>query len=564
MTREELLELISDIQRRQSELDGVEVKSALKGTPKRLFEPLSALANRPGGGVLLFGLDEEKGFQALGVGSAHKLLEEIADLASSGMEPPLRVECTLEDVGGGTVVAIEVPETPVEQKPCHYKTAGLQRGSFIRVGNTNRQMTDYEIFGYVSARTQPVFDESPIAEANLDELDQEKLDSYLVGLRREHPQSNYLHLSDDQVLNQLRIVRDFNGTLHPTLAGLLMFGKNPQVFEPQLVITFLQFYGTSETEEGPRGERFLDNRKFEGTIPEVVGNAVNHVLATIRKSSLIEGLWRRDIPEYPAEAVREVIINAVAHRDYSPFVRGSYVQIRLFADRLEIQSPGGLYGNVTEETIEEEQSTRNRFLMRLMEDMKLVENRGSGVRAMISSMRSANLEPPLFQDKRSSFWVTFHNHTLMTPEAVGWLSQFACHPLTDAQRLSLLYLRHHGQIANSAYQRLAHVDSVVANRELRGLVQSGLVEQHSTRRWAYYTFPLSPELKVPLQPHVQPYVEEETILDYVRKHGTISNSECRDLLKVGVQRASHLLKRLYSRGFLAREGKRRWARYRLP
>src|SRR5208283_5011026 len=114
---------------------------------------------------------------------------------------------------------------------------------------------------------------------------------------------------------------DVEGAPRPTLAGLLTFGKHPQEFLPQLVITFLQHYGTTDTEKTPRGERFLDNRKFEGPIPEMVSDAANHVLASIRKSSLIEGLFRRDIPEYPEEAVREAVLNAVAHRDYSPYVR---------------------------------------------------------------------------------------------------------------------------------------------------------------------------------------------------------------------------------------------------
>jgi ATP-dependent DNA helicase RecG len=152
---------------------------------------------------------------------------------------------------------------------------------------------------------------------------------------------------------------------------------------------------------------------------------VGYVMASIRKSSLIEGLYKRDIPEYPEEAVREAVVNAVAHRDYSHFVRGSYIQIRLFADSLEIQSPGGLYGNVTEDTIEEEQSTRNRVLMRLMEDLHLVENRGSGIRTMIEAVRKANLEPPKLKDKRTFFWVTFRSHTLMRPESIAWLYQFA-------------------------------------------------------------------------------------------------------------------------------------------
>lgn len=89
-------------------------------------------------------------------------------------------------------------------------------------------------------------------------------------------------------------------------------------------------------------------------------------------------------------------------------------------------------------------------------------------------MRSANLEPPRFQDRRSSFLVTMRNLTLMNAEAIAWLNRFADRPINDRQRLALVYLRHNQQITNFDYQRLAHVDSVTASRELRGLVQNGL------------------------------------------------------------------------------------------
>jgi ATP-dependent DNA helicase RecG len=511
-------------------------------------------------------LDEQGDFSVVGVGNPHRLQEEVSHVAAAEMEPALRPEFIVERVEGKTVVAIEVPGIPNDQKPCYYKPAGLPGGAYARVGNTNRQMGDYEVFGYVSAHTQPTFDEEVVRGATLEDLDRGKLEAYLAQLQRARPQAVYLHQPFEQVLKQLRIVQEGDGVLRPTLAGILMFGKHPQEFEPQLVITFLQFYGTTETEKTPRGERFLDNRKFEGTIPEMAESAVNYVLASIRKSSLIEGLWRRDVPEYPEEAVREGVVNAVAHRDYSHFVRGSYIQIRLFADRLEVQSPGGLYGNVTVETLEDEQSTRNRVLMRLMEETQpsgnryLVENRGSGIRAMLAAMRRANLEPPRFQDKRASFWVTFRNHTLMSPEAVAWLSQFADRSLSDRQRLALVYLRYNEQMTNSDYQRLNHVESVTANRELRGLVQVGLIEQHSTRRWAYYTLnvPTEAEAPLPLQ------TDEDKILAYVRQHGSINNAECCNFIGVEPSRAWYLLKKLGVRGLLKRQGKKRWTRYVLP
>lgn len=560
MTREELIQLIADVREHQCELDDIEVKSAHKGTPSRIYEALSAFANRTDGGVLLFGLDESRNFEPVGVGNAQQLQTDISQVATHEMEPALRPEFTVELIDGKMIVAVEVSGLPADQRPCHYKSHGLQKGSYIRVGNTNRTMTDYEVFGCVSARTQPTFEEEPVANATIADLDRKRIDDYITFLRTARQNASYLSQPFDDLLKQLGIAREDSGTLRPTLAGLLVFGKYPQAFEPQIVITFLQYYGTTEAETTPRGERFLDNRKFEGPIPDMLEQAINHVLASIRKSSLIEGLYRRDIPEYPEGALREAIVNAVAHRDYSNFVRGSYIQIRLFADRLEIQSPGGLFGNVTEETLEEEQSTRNRVLMRMMEDLHLVENRGSGIRAMIEAMRKANLEPPRFQDKRSSFWVTFRNHTLMSPAAVTWLNQFAGQPLNDHQRLALVYLRNNPHMTNNDYRRINHVDSVTSNRELRTLAQMGLIKQHSTRRWAHYSLNVPGEIEtVPM-----PLTEEDRILAYVREYGSINRSTCEEILSVSEARVKYLLKKLIEKKRLKMEGKKKGAKYVLP
>lgn len=560
MTREELMDLLDEVRSTRGELQNVEVKAARRDTPKRLFEPLSAFANRTGGGILLFGVDEERDFEIVGAGDVQKLQSDIGSLASNAMEPVLRLEFSVERIEDKTIVAVEVPEVAAARRPCYYKTAGMQGGSYIRVGNSNRRMTDYEIFGYVSAREQYKFDQEPVQNATMADLDDQRLEDYIARLRRQRPNAPYLRQSVQDVLAQLRIVSKAGDVLRPTLAGLLMFGKYPQGSEPQLVVTFVQYYGTTEAELTPRGERFLDDHKFEGTIPEVVETAVNQVLANMRKSTLIEGLWRRDIPEYPEVAVREAVINAVAHRDYSRYVRGSHVRIRLFADRLEIQSPGGLYGNVTEETLEHEQSTRNPTLIRLMEDLRLVENRGSGIGTMIEAMRAANLEPPRFKDNRSSFLVTFRNHTLLNPAAVAWLNQFAQEPLSDHQRLALVYARVNESISNSDYQRLNRVDANIAYRDLRGMVQLCLLQPHGVGRWTYYT------LVPPIESVTSrsPQAAEDRIVAYVREYGSITRAQSMELLQSDALEVRNLLRRMRRRGLLKTEGSRRSARYVLP
>lgn len=145
--------------------------------------------------------------------------------------------------------------------------------------------------------------------------------------------------------------------------------------ELRKLISEIRYFGTTEEERTPQGARFIDNRRFEGSITEMIDEAATYIMSAMRKSSMIEGMFRRDITEYPLESLRESIANAVAHRDYSPYVRGSYIQIRMFADRLEVQSPGGLFGNVTIDNLEDEHSTRNARMMRMMEDMQVDEEK---------------------------------------------------------------------------------------------------------------------------------------------------------------------------------------------
>ncbi len=563
MTREELRQLVAEVQRRQCELENVEVKAAHGGTPKRLFATLSAFANRLGGGVLLFGLDESRDFSLVGVGNPHRLQEELTHVASAEMEPALRPVFTVDEIDGQTVVAAEVDEVQATQKPCHYKTAGVAKGAYLRVGNTNRQMTDYEVFGYLSGRGQPTCDEEIVPGATLNDLDDALLDTYLDNLRRARPRASYLRGSREEALTRLRVLMQDGEVLRPTLAGLLTFGKYPQEFCPQLMITFVQYFGTTEEEKTPRGARFFDNRRFEGPIPEMVAEAETYILGAMRKASLIEGIFRRDIPEYPQEALREALANTIAHRDYSSYVRGSYIQVRMFADRLEIQSPGGLFGNVTIENLEEEQSTRNARLMRMMEDMHVVENRGSGIKAMLHALRNANLEPPRFDDRRSSFLVTFRNHSLLSPDAITWLNQFVGVPLNDRQRLALVYMRQRDQITNADYRRLNHVDALRAGQELRELAQTGLVNQNSSGRWTHYTLEYSLTAPVEETAVEMPTTDEAKIITFVRENRSINNTECRVLLGVNLRRATYLLNKLVGEGFLQREKGKRWARYSL-
>ena len=244
-------------------------------------------------------------------------------------------------------------------------------------------------FTFVTGRGQPTFDQELVKKASVEDLDQAALEAYFTRLKQSRRGLwQRLRLEEKDLVNRLltlEILSRDGDALHPTLAGLLAFGAWPQKYYPSLTITFVRYISADRSQKGPRGERFMDNAQFDGRLEEMVDEAVGRCLMNMRQSTLIEGILHRSIPEYPEEALREALINAVAHRDYSPYMLGSHVRIEMFADRLEVMTPGGLFGPVTEANLESTQSTRNQLLMRILNEIGLVEDRGSGIDAMLNS-----------------------------------------------------------------------------------------------------------------------------------------------------------------------------------
>ena len=198
------------------------------------------------------------------------------------------------------------------------------------------------------------------------------------------------------------------------------------------------------------GERFIDNVVAEGPIPIMVRDALIAVRKNMTRRSFVRGVGREDVWEYPTDALREAIVNALVHRDLSSDSRGSQVQIEMYPDRLMVHNPGGLFGSVTADRLGEEgvTSTRNAALLRILEDVPVpgtdrpvCENRGSGIRTMIAALRAARMTPPEFTDRLSRFTVTFPNHTLLGDDVVRWITSLEEHGLSESQCIGLALLR---------------------------------------------------------------------------------------------------------------------------
>ncbi|MEU4692113.1 ATP-binding protein [Actinoplanes sp. NPDC023714] len=497
MNAEELAEIVENLRVLGSDVADIEVKKAQGGLPKSLRETLSAFSNTRGG-VVVLGLDENERFQPVKLADPAKLAADLASLCASEMEPPVRPYIQIHPFEGVQLVVAEVPEIPREQKPCYYRGAGLTKGAYTRLHDGDRQLSSYEVQMMLSARGQPKDDLEPVPGVGADALDSHLVSAMMLRLRSSRPYS-YRDLTVEEILRRTKVLipRSDGSGDDVSVGGLLALGTYPQEHFPQLMLTFVH-YPTPGGSAEETGVRFLDSVAIEGPIPVMVRDALAAIQRNMSRRSITTGAGRQDIWEYPETALREAVTNALVHRDLSAASRGAQVQVEMFPDRLVIRNAGGLYGPVTLENLGDEGATssRNASLLRVLEDVPIpgedrtvCENRGSGIRAMLISLRRSGMTAPKFDDRISSFVVTFPNHSLLSDDVVRWIGSLGQTGLTDSQCMALGVMHDGTVIDNASYRKMTGLDSRKVTAELQDLVARELVEQVGTGRWARYRLP---------------------------------------------------------------------------
>jgi ATP-dependent DNA helicase RecG len=489
---DDVVDLIGSLRSVGNDTLTCEVKKAYGGLPASIWETISAFSNAVGGCILL-GVDEKTDFQVTGVQNAGTQESQLASVCSE-MEPPVRAQIYSLAVDNKMVVVCDIPPLPRDQRPCHKKSLGPWAGSRIRVSDGDRKLTDYEVGVLLSNRREQKHDLAPVVGADVSDLDQELIDAFLRRIR-ETRSDIFRRVGDERALTMLNVLTKYEDRVVPTLAGLLVFGLYPQTFEPQLDVTFVAYPSSEPGLLGRAGERFTENRSIDGPIPFMVAECIRLLKRNMRRRSIVSGIFRIEEWEYPEEVLREALVNALVHRDYSEFARGTQVQVELYPDRLLIRNPGGLYGPVDVRSlgVTTVTSSRNKVLLKILEDTPfgdghmVCENRGTGITRMLMALTEAGMEPPSFIDEIASFSAEFPNHTLLDEEALRWLSSLADTPLTRSQMTALVMMRNGVVLNNSSYRASTGVhDSRAASRDLRDLVDRRLIEQIGTRGAAVY------------------------------------------------------------------------------
>lgn len=462
MNTQDLAKLVSSIQRRQCEEQTVEVKAAQKGTPK-VYDTLSSFANQTDGGTIVFGLDERDHFSITGVQDPQALQKDIAEQAKE-TEPPLMLVFEVAELEGKVVVACHVPGLPMGKRPAYRRAAGITKGSYVRVGDQDLHMGPselYEIEAFKNGIRDDV-DVSPIAEEGM--LSTDLVNEFSLLAKEERP--HLAHRSTQEVLSLTGAMRKGS----PTLSGMFTLSDYPQQVYPNLCITAVVVAGTS-IHQDEDGSRFIDNKRFEGPVRQMVDDALAFVRRNSRIRTVVRNGKRSDIPEYPENAVREVIANSLMHRDYGPYSNGTPTRLTLYADRLECWNPGGIYGGQSVEDLGYVNvQTRNPTLVSMLEIQGVAENRHSGIPVIRDEMRRAGLRPPVFIDERGSFTVRLFNEPEPAPDV---MEADADSPLTaDAIRSFCEVPRSRGEVG----EHFGVGTSYVSARYLMPLVRDGVLK----------------------------------------------------------------------------------------
>ncbi len=432
--------------------------------PAAIAETLVAFANSDGGWLVL-------GIDADGVLGALRTDDEMADAVRAAerlCRPPVRtVDWQQREVSGGTVAVIRVERS----NDLHTLDDGRV---LVRRGVENAPAAGDEVERLLASRPVGDFELQPVPGATRDDLDEDIIDEYLERRQKRNPRQTIL--PKDKLLQQIGALTEDRT---PTVTGLLLFGKEPQFFLPQSRAVFVKFADTQP--RGPGGAFGYGRREeFTGALPLIIDRAWRVIWEEMDKQAVVKGLQRHEQTEYPSNAVREALVNAVAHRDYR--ITGRGIEIRMYTDRMEITSPGGLPAHITLENLVEEHYSRNPRLVNGLYQWGYIEELGLGIDRMIEDMVKAGHPPPRFECPGHRFTVILYNTRDQAKAEQPWEGS-----MNERQLKALEFVQQHGGITNGDYRQLCpHVGAETLRLDLADMVTRGILLKIGDKRGTRY------------------------------------------------------------------------------
>lgn len=438
----------------------------------RILETLTAFANAEGGQLVV-------GATSRGRATGQVQAQDAEDLQARALRdirPPLRLEVEPFEMPQGTVLVLRVGRST----DLHSLADGRV---LVRRGSENELLTGHELALAASGRSSGGYEQEEIAGASFADFDAEVVAKYIEMRRKRQPRG--FVGATETLMRQIGALTT-DGTA--TVQGILLFGQDPQLFLPQSSLTFVKFAGNER--RGDQGKIGYGRREdIGGPLAKIIERAWQVVWEEMSKQAVVRGLVRQEETEYPDVAVREALVNAVAHRDYR--VGGRRIEVLMFKDRLEITSPGGLPGYITLQNIVDEHYSRNPRLVNGLLQWGYIEELGLGVDKMIEAMVAAGHPPPEFHATPHAFTVTLRKGREVGQPAIvmpRWASD-----MNERQMQAIQFVQQHGRITNRDYRDLCpSVSAETLRLDLVDLTDKGILLKIGDKKGTYYILKRKP------------------------------------------------------------------------
>lgn len=386
----------------------VEFKAEIPKKHEKFLKDIIAFANTSGGKTIV-GVEDETG-KVVGLGDQNpfKLSDAISNMISDACTPQIYTEITAKTVDGETVLEVEV--FPGPNRPYYLKSIAKEQSTYVRINGTSRpageiRLKELEMEGmhmsYDTLWEIGRYYDTEAARALMDSMYQMALSN-----SKSTEERAAIHKLTVEKLEDFGIIRKEEGRYVPTRAFTLL--TNPK--ERYVKIQCALFKGTDRVD-------FIDRKEFRGAIQEQIEEAHQFVLRHTNKGTVIDGLYRQDIYELPTSAIREIITNAVLHRSY---VDPASIQVSIFDDRMEIDSPGMLYAGLSAaEAMSGKSKCRNKAIAEAFQYMKLMEGWGTGLPRLFKRCKEMGLPQPKFEEFGDGIKVTVYRSNGGNSEAGG-------------------------------------------------------------------------------------------------------------------------------------------------